>query len=59
MMRLPNWKAEVDFGDRAENHDRGIEIRRGLRLVGAGTGIRDNDDIFVEDLDWKVFSGNF
>jgi hypothetical protein len=42
-MRLPNWKAEVDFGDRAENHDRGIEIRRGLQLVGAGMGIRDND----------------
>ena len=38
-----------DVGEGAEKHDRGIKIRRGLRLVNLGTGI------FVEDRDWKGF----
>ena len=47
---------EADFGERAENCDRGIAIRRGLGLVDVGTEIRDNDDIFVEDRNWKGVS---
>ena len=41
-VHVPNvsgMHTEEDFGERAAKHDRGIEIRRGLRLVDVGTGI--------------------
>ena len=43
--KLEGQRRALDFGDRAEKHNRGIEIRRGLRLVDLGMGIRDNDCI--------------